>query len=63
MFNVSYIIDCIIHSGHMTSVDVFKAVGDDRAAASYIIKHHLDEELEEYLMNKAVEVYRAHHQE
>lgn len=62
MSHISDIIDCIIHSGYMTSVEVYRALYDDKDAVSYIIKHHLDEELEEHLLNKAVEVYRAHHQ-
>ena len=55
MSNVSDIIDCVIASGYMTSVDVYRALGDDPAAKVYILKHHLDEELEEYLLAKAVE--------
>lgn len=55
MSNVSDIIDCFIASGYMTSVDVYRALGDDPVAEDYILKHHLDEELEEYLLAKAVE--------
>ena len=55
MSNVSDIIDCFIQSGYMTSVDVYRALGDDPEAEDYILKHHLDEELEEYLMCKAME--------
>ena len=55
MSNVSDIIDCVIASGYMTSVDVYRTLGDDPAAEDYILKHHLDEELEEYLMAKAID--------
>jgi hypothetical protein len=49
MSNVSDIIDCVIASGYMTSVDVYRALGDDEDARKYILKHHLDEELEAHL--------------
>ena len=49
MSNVSDIIDCVIASGYMTSVDVYRALGDDRDARRYILKHHFDEELEAHL--------------
>ena len=55
MSNVSDIIDSVIQSGYMTSVDVYKALGHDHEAGKYIIKYHLDEELEEFLMCKAME--------
>lgn len=49
MSNMSDIIDTTIASGYMTSVDVYKALGDNPSAKSYILKYHLDEELEAYL--------------
>ena len=49
MSNVSDIIDSVIQSGYMTSVDVYKALGDDPAAKKYILDQHLDEELEMHL--------------
>ena len=49
MSNVSDIIDSVIESGYMTSVDVYKALGDDPAAKRYILDQHLDEELEMHL--------------
>jgi len=55
MSNVSDIIDCVIQSGYMTSVDVYRVLGSDPEAEDYILKHHLDEELEEYLLSKAME--------
>ena len=55
MSNVSDIIDCVIQSGYMTSVDVYRVLGSDPEAEDYILKNHLDEELEEYLMSKAIE--------
>ena len=55
MSNVSDIIDSVIQSGYMTSVDVYRALGDDPDARRYILDYHLDEELEEYLMSKAID--------
>jgi hypothetical protein len=55
MSNVSDIIDSVIHSGFMTSIDVYRVLGDDPDARRYILDYHLDEELEEYLMSKAIE--------
>jgi len=55
MSNVSDIIDSVIQSGYMTSVDVYRVLGDDPAARQYILDYHLDEELEEYLMSKAID--------
>lgn len=49
MSNVSDIIDSVIHSGYMTSVDVYKTFEDSEAERKYILKYHLDEELEAYL--------------
>jgi hypothetical protein len=49
MSNVSDIIDSVIQSGYMTSVDVYRVLGGDPAAKRYILKHHLDEELEMHL--------------
>ena len=49
MSNVSDIIDSVIQSGSMTSVDVYRALGDDPAAKKYILDQHLDEELEMHL--------------
>jgi len=49
MSNVSDIIDCVIESGYMTSVDVYRVLGDDEDARNHILKHHLDEELEAHL--------------
>lgn len=49
MSNVSDIIDSVIQSGYMTSVDTYKALGDDPAAKKYILDQHLDEELEMHL--------------
>jgi hypothetical protein len=49
MSNVSDIIDSVIESGYMTSVDVYRVLGDDPDAKKYILKHHLDEELEMHL--------------
>jgi hypothetical protein len=49
MSNVSDIIDCVIASGYMTSVDVYRTLGDDPSAKDYILKYHLDEELEAHL--------------
>ena len=49
MSNVSDIIDSVIASGYMTSVDVYRAFEDAEAERKYILKHHLDEELEAYL--------------
>jgi len=46
---VEGIIDSVIGSGFMTSVDVYRVLGHDQDAKSYILKHHLDEELEAYL--------------
>lgn len=46
---VEGIIDSVIGSGFMTSVDVYRVLGHDPDAKSYILKHHLDEELEAYL--------------
>ena len=47
--DVSKTIDRIIRSGHMTSVDVYRALGDDRDVRRYILTYHLDEELEAHL--------------
>ena len=49
MSNVSDIIDSVIQSGYMTSVDVYRVLGHEPAEKRYILKHHLDEELEFYL--------------
>ena len=49
MSNVSDIIDCVIQSGYMTSVDVYRVLGSDPDAKKYILKQHLDEELEMHL--------------
>lgn len=55
MSNVSDIIDSVIASGYMTSVDVYKTFEDSEAERKYILKYHLDEELEQFLMCKAME--------
>jgi hypothetical protein len=49
MSDVSDIIDSVIQSGYMTSVDVYRVLGGDPDAKRYILKHHLDEELEAHL--------------
>ena len=47
--DVSKTINGLINSGTWTSVDVYRALGDDKDARRYLLTYHLDEELEAYL--------------